>query len=92
MPRTSPSVELIATQRTWLSPTCSADLGVTSMPLAGVLDADGVEQAGQLVGLEGHVYRRPDHLHDSSDVHRTLRSGRAISMSPGAASRDAPAA
>lgn len=66
MPRTMPSVELMAMQRTTSSPSCWA---TSQTSLAAVaLDLDGVEQVGQVTGREADVQHRADDLHDGTNV------------------------
>ena len=67
VPRTRPSVELMAMQRTTLSPICCATSATISLGRRCSI-VNGVEQVRQLAVREADVQHRADDLHDRADV------------------------
>ena len=71
MPRTTPSVDDIATARTWLRPMCCCTSTTTLMPRRAsvvAVDLERVVELGQVLGLELDVEHGADDLDDLADV------------------------
>ena len=70
MPRVAPSVELMATARTWFSPMCccTSATSLTGMGPRIVLHQQRGIDLRQVVGCEFDVEHRPDDLDDGADV------------------------
>ena len=72
MPRTTPSVDDMATARTWLRPMCcctsavDADVHVPASVVASIVER--VVELGQVLRLELDVEHRADDLDDLADV------------------------
>ena len=71
MPRTTASVDDIATARTWLRPMCCCTSTTTRIVVAvrrRAGDLERVVQLGQMPRLELDVEHRPDDLNDLADI------------------------
>ena len=78
IPRTTASVDDIATARTWLRPMCccTSDGHVDVGSAIGfAVDGERVVELGQILGLELDVEHRSDDLNNLSDVLSSLDCG-----------------